>query len=110
MINDDGDAAPPTPAYRKHGRDTPDGRARYRASRRDPCDLERGTIARVTTAEGVDATLWRSRQAARTRTRGAVQIVASEANGTWDTVVRCCDCWRWTSRVKRCDECDAKKR
>jgi len=111
-MDDDNDT--PTRAYQKRGRDTPQGRQRYQASRYTPTEYQGSrSRVRVTTAEGADVVVWRTNADRVRKTRDAVQWAAFVDNdGTIPTaattVVRCNDCWRWTSRPDRCDDCTRK--
>lgn len=89
--------------YKKHGRDTPQGRAKYSA------EHKKVTYVKSPTAESEKP--WKI-EISDTRHRNAVQqAIYTTPNGEkiWDTVQKCQLCNKWTSRVDFCDVCSKIK-
>lgn len=85
--------------YQKHGRDTPEGRAKYENSRKRIKNI-------VTyTAEG---SKWTVHKTVNNRYRQNIEWATrkdSDGQVQIDTVQRCQQCNKWTSRCDYCDVC-----
>ena len=93
--------------YTKHGRDTPQGRAKYEQ------EHKKCKAISTQTAENADGKLCNVIiDLDQKRNREAICLattLSSDGVRKWDTVMKCQRCNKWTSRADFCDKCREKE-